>query len=102
MATSEPANVAELIQQYAQLQFTTGEIATLAEIPLGELLAAIQQEGHPWGRAYLRGQLLGEAAVRGQMFTDATKGKLEAQRAFGQLVTERRRKERKEGVRPPR
>lgn len=94
--------VAELVQQYAQLQFSPEEIATLVEIDLDELRAAIQQEGHPWFRAYRRGQLLGEAAVRAQMFTDATKGKLEAQRAFGGLVTERKRKERREGVRPKR
>ena len=74
------------IQQWAQLQFTASEIALLTGVTLDDLKRRIADDDDPVSKAYHRGRLLGEAAVRKGVHDAAVAGSAIASHVFGRYV----------------
>ncbi len=68
------------ISDYAELLFTPKQVAIIMELDIDSFCKACQTVDNPIGKAYMKGQLMTEAAIRQSIIFHAKNGSASAQK----------------------
>lgn len=86
-----PQESLQKIEEFSELQFRPSQIATILEIDVDLFLEEIESETGNVFKAFVRGQLKGEAEVRKSILNMARQGSTPAQKQWMEIISENRR-----------